>query len=407
VPADRDFELTWSPTVTPEMHAAAFVEEVGGDTYSLVMLTPPATVDSHTAPREVLFIIDTSGSMEGPSIRQAREALLLGVERLSERDRFNVIRFSNDATSVFAQPERVDTASRALALRFIASLVADGGTEMRGALELALSMPTASGFLRQIVFITDGAVSNEAEIVRMIHDRGGDSRLFTVGIGAAPNAWFMREAAAAGRGSYLFIADVSQVRDRMQDLFAKLERPALVDLALLWPGGVPAELAAEVPRDVYAGDPLVLVARLTEAPQGLLTLTGRDAAGDWVRQLPIRRLAGQPGIAKLWARERIGDLSRAQGTESYITELALRHHLVSDFTSLVAVDITPVRPAGISARPDQASTSGPAGGAWGETTGLPQTATPATLLAILGALSLCISLLLTASPRSMKTARAR
>ncbi|HKZ73130.1 MAG TPA: marine proteobacterial sortase target protein [Steroidobacteraceae bacterium] len=404
VPADRDFELVWSPLVAPDMQAAAFAERVGEATYALVMLTPPEAIVARAPPREVLFIIGTSGSMHGPSIEQAKAALLLGVERLGPGDRFNVIRFSNDASSLFDVSERVDGASQALAQRFIASLTADGGTEMRGALELAFSTTPAEGLLRQIVFITDGAVSNEAELIAMIRARAGEARLFTVGIGAAPNAHFMREASAAGRGSYLFIAEAVQVRERMQDLFLKLERPALVDLELHWPGGIAAELAAAMPSDVYAGDPLVVVARLPDEPQGLLTLSGRTEGGAWVRQLPIRQLGGQPGVAKLWARERIGELGRRKSfdtdagtTGNAIVALALAHHLVSDYTSLVAVETTPVRPPGVLAREEQASTSGPAGGAWANTTGFAGTATPASLLALLGLGSLLAAAVLVAA----------
>ena len=127
---------------------------------------------------------------------------------------------------------------------------------MKAALELAFATPPPAGLLRQIVFITDGGVSNEAEIIGLIRDRLGDARLFSVGIGAAPNAFFLQEMAAAGRGSYTFIAEREQVGQRMQDLFRKLEQPALVDLALQWPGGIQPDVATSLPRDVYAGDPM-------------------------------------------------------------------------------------------------------------------------------------------------------
>ena len=109
---------------------------------------------------------------------------------------------------------------------------------MKPALALAFATPASAGWLRQVVFITDGGVSNEAEVVALIRERLGDARLFSVGIGAAPNAYFLQEMATAGRGSYTFIAQREQVGQRMQDLFRKLEQPALVDLALQWPGGI-------------------------------------------------------------------------------------------------------------------------------------------------------------------------
>ncbi len=405
VPTDHDFELVWTPSVAPETHAAAFAERVGNDTYVLVTLMPPQISAERSYKREVLFIIDTSGSMSGPSIEQAREALRLGVTRLQPGDTFNIIRFSSDATSLFPTSQPAVGINRQSATDFIDRLVADGGTEMRGALELAFSMPPTQDALRQVVFVTDGSVSNEADLVKMIHTRIGGARLFTVGIGAAPNAWFMREAAAAGRGSYTFIPRIEQVSERMGDVFRKLENPALVDLQLHWPDGAEAVLAAGLPSDVYAGDPLTVAAKLSSVPKGVLTLTGRSGGGAWTRQLPINMVNDQAGVAKLWARERIGELSRqknvggdATEAESQIVSLALAHHLVSDHTSLVAVDLTPARPVGVDSRPEQAPTSAPRGGAWAQSTGFASTATPAPLLLLAGAIALALAFALRMIP---------
>jgi Ca-activated chloride channel homolog len=406
LPADRDFELVWVPAVQPDTAAAAFVEPNGADSFALLMLTPPPVEGSSSeVPREVEFIIDTSGSMSGPSIEQARAALQLGIDRLGAHDRFNVIRFSSDASSLFQSPQPLNETSRALASRFIAGLHADGGTEMRAPLEIALATSPPAGWLRQVVFITDGGVSNEAEIVRLIHEGIGNGRLFTVGIGAAPNAWFLQEAAAAGRGSYTFIAEREQVQARMADLFRKLEHPALVDLALHWPAGITVEPAAEVPGDLFSGDPLSVLVHLSgPLPAGtLLTLTGSQNGAAWVHQVPLTVVGQQSGVAKLWARERIRSITRqrnlgadAAQTEAAITAVALRHHLVSDFTSLVAVDVTPVRPAGASDRTEQAPVSAPTGSYWAST-GFARTATSAPLLLLVALLWLGLAVLLFAA----------
>jgi Ca-activated chloride channel family protein len=193
----------------------------------------------------------------------------------------------------------------------------------------------------------------------------------------------------------------------MEDLFHKLESPALVDLEIHWPGEVPAQLAASLPSDVYAGDPLVIAARLPAVPQGVLTVSGRSGGGPWTRQLPIKVVGDQAGIAKLWARERIGELSRQKnfGDEpakkaTEIVELALVHHLVSEFTSLVAVDVTPARPADIGWNREQASTSAPEGSYWARSTGFSSTATPAPLLLLIGMLALALAFALWAAPNA-------
>ncbi len=414
--ADRDFELSWAPVIAPDTMAAVYAEQHDGTTHALVLLTPPEAPAGAAPPREVIFIIDTSGSMGGPPIAQAQAALALGIAQLGPRDSFNIIRFSSEARALFPESRPADAQSRELAQRFVASLQASGGTEMRPALELAFGMPVAAEKLRQIVFITDGSVGNEAEIVALIQRRLGDARLFTVGIGAAPNAWFMQEAAAAGRGSYTFIAEAGQAGERMVELFRKLERPALVGLELHWPGGGRPELATPLPRDLYAGDPLVVAVRFGAEPlQGMLTLSGQDGGGAWVRQVPIVALAGEAGIARLWARERIAELARrkrlggrdtdASELDGQVLALALAYGVVSELTSLVAVDATPARPPGAPGRLEQAPTSAPAGGAWGRSAGFPVTATAAPLLSWLGAIALLLAGLLSVAGRVRQRAQ--
>jgi Ca-activated chloride channel family protein len=400
VAADRDFELVWTQAAASAVAGAAFVEKVGDETFALLMLSPPQHADELSLPREVTFIIDTSGSMEGPSIEQARAALSMGIDRLTQSDRFNVIQFASEYSNVFVSSQPVTVTSRTLASHFIAGLRANGGTEMRAPLDSAMSSPEMPGFLQQIVFITDGSVGNEAELVKLIHDRIGTKRLFTVGIGAAPNAYFLSEAAAAGRGSYTFIAEREQVGARMQELFAKLERPALIDLKVQWPQGMNVEVAAPLPRDLYSGDPVVVLARMPQMVTGEVVLSGRVHGAEWSQRVPLINVGDASGLSKLWARERIGALSREmhiggsnETLKAAMVELALKYHLVSEFTCLVAIDDAVDRPADSTSHLEQASTSAPVGGAWA-TTGFAKTATAAGLCQLIGLICLVLGLLL-------------
>jgi Ca-activated chloride channel family protein len=392
VPADRDFELVWSPDVGTAAGAALFTEQVGTDTYALLMLVPPheerAVV---TAPREVIYIIDTSGSMEGNSIRQAKAALTLALGRLRSSDRFNVIRFSDRTETLYVDPVPATSERIADALEFVAALDADGGTEMLPALQAAFRMKASTQHLRQIVFITDGAVGNEEELFELIR-RIGSGRLFTVGIGAAPNGHFMRTAAAMGRGTFTFIGADADVGRRMGELFEKIERPALTDIDLAWPSGITAELSASRIPDVYYGEPVVLTARLASVPRGLVSLSGRNGSGFWMRQIALTNPRKDAGVASLWARNRIQDLldqrrggADAETIRQQVLVLALGHSLVSPYTSLVAVDRTPVRPAGIDSRAAAIPHTAPAGSAWaGTQVGYPGTATSARLHLLIG-----------------------
>jgi len=355
VPADRDLELTWEPVPSRMPGLGLFRETVAGRTYLLATLTPP-TVEAESAARparDVTFVIDNSGSMSGASMRQAKAGLIAGLARLTPRDRFNVIRF--DDTWDALHPESVPATPEALAgaERFVTALEARGGTEMLAPLKAALADPhPEDGRVRQVVFLTDGAVGDEDRIFAAIHANLGRSRLFMVGIGSAPNGHLMRHAAEIGRGSFTEIRDLAQVDARTRALYAKLESPAVTDLTATFsvPG---AEVTPGALPDLYRGEPLVFAARLPEIG-GTVTVSGRVGGRPWSRTLPLAGAAPGAGISKVWARSRIGETETARITgrlgtdaaDAAILALALEHGLTTRLTSLVAVDATPRRAAG-------------------------------------------------------------
>ena len=384
VPADRDFEVTWVPELGHAPSAAVFGETREGRGYALVMLMP--TLPEAPTPRlarEVTFVIDTSGSMEGPSIVQAKAALALALERLQPGDRFNVIEFNSNARALFAVPMPVDPATLGRARTFVGRLKADGGTEMHKALTLALQPGEGTpGLVRQVVFLTDGAVGNEDELFKLIRDRLGDRRLFTVGIGSAPNAHFMRKAAEFGRGTHTLIGDANEVQLKMGLLFRKLESPVLTDVTIDWPAG--SEAWPGQVGDLYAGEPLVATASL-RGLDGEIVVRGRFAGTPWRASLPLSASGGHEGIHALWARAKIDALTDAQvaganadDVRAEIVRIALAHHLVTRHTSLVAVDVTPTMPAGTPVRSSAMPGNLPEGQDFEAIFGgLPQTATPA------------------------------
>jgi len=396
VPAARDFELVWTPDVGSAPGAALFTETLGGKTYALLMTLPPTLADADTprAPREITYIVDTSGSMEGVSIAQARDALSMALDRLQAGDRFNVIEFNSTSTSLFTAPMPFDAATHAQAKRFVAKLRARGGTEMLPALAAALDGPPESELMRQVVFLTDGAVGNEDAILRLLHDKLGDRRLFTIGIGPSPNTFFLTKAAQFGRGTFTFIGDVREVRQKMTDLFRKLESPALTDITVDWPGGTDA-WPRRVP-DLYAGEPVVVTAQFPAGTlQGNVLISGSRAGQKWQAVLPMQDGATEAGVAVLWARAKIdalmdagrqGPPEREPDIRNAVLDVALTHHLISKYTSLVAVDVTPTRPVGTDTLKSAVPGNIPEG-----LTGfdqLPRTATPAALSLVMGALLL-------------------
>ena len=194
VPADKDFELVWKPKAAAAPQTSLFYESVGGQDYLLAMVTPP-TLDAapKLLPRELIFVIDNSGSMAGTSIVQAKQSLLFALGRLRPGDKFNVVRFDDTLETLFDTAVDASSDNLAIAKHFVSRLDAAGGTEMLPALEAALkdATPEDTTRLRQVVFLTDGSVGNEAQLFEEIAKNRGRSRLFTVGIGSAPNSYFM------------------------------------------------------------------------------------------------------------------------------------------------------------------------------------------------------------------------
>ncbi|MCQ2003635.1 marine proteobacterial sortase target protein [Rhizobium sp. NRK18] len=358
VPADRDFEIDWRAAAGKAPNAGLFKESVDGKTYVMAFVTPPADPAAEKAvdKREVVFILDNSGSMSGPSIEQAQASLALAISRLKASDRFNVIRFDDTMTDFFGGLVPASPDNREKAIAYVRSLTADGGTEMLQALHAALTTQGKheDGALRQVVFLTDGAIGNEAELFDEIARNRGDARVFTVGIGSAPNSFFMTKAAELGRGTYTHIGSEDQVAERMGELFQKLEHPAMTDISAKFEGVGAQEITPDPMPDLYAGEPVVLTAELQEAdPSGTLLIAGKTGDQPWRVDMDIAKAAKGSGIAKLWAKRKIEDLESnafrigdQKALDKQIEDVAMAHHLVSRVTSLVAVNVTASRPSG-------------------------------------------------------------
>ena len=351
VPADSDFVLSWRPVVGQAPSAALFHEQLNGEHYALLMILPPSS-EAPTRSRlskETIFVIDTSGSMAGASIRQARKALVHALGQLHSDDAFNVIRF--DSTYERLHPESRPATARAIAeaIDWVRGLEARGGTEMRSALEAALAAGSERRAVRQVLFMTDGAVDNESALFGVIRRDLGRSRLYTVGIGSAPNSHFMTKAAEFGRGTFTYIASPGEVESRMRTLFAKLDSPVLHDLEIAWDAVGVEAWPSRIP-DVYIGEPVVVAARLL-AGVGKVLLTGRRGGEDLHVELDVRGGSNHAGVGRLWARRKIASLmnslhdgAEVERVSNEVVNLGIAHHLVTRWTSLVAVDVTPTAP---------------------------------------------------------------
>ncbi|MCJ9703180.1 MULTISPECIES: marine proteobacterial sortase target protein [unclassified Bradyrhizobium] len=370
VPADRDFELSWKPADEKAPTVGLFREHVGDADYLLAFITPPSVEQStqRPLPREVVFVIDNSGSMGGTSIVQAKASLTYALSRLQPTDRFNVIRFDDTMDVLFPASVPADAAHVGEATSFVSALQARGGTEMVPAMRAALADKLGdTGMVRQVVFLTDGAIGNEQQLFETITAMRGRSRVFMVGIGSAPNTYLMTRAAELGRGAFTHIGSVEQVEERMRGLFAKLENPAVTGLIAKF-SEAKADITPAIIPDVYRDEPLVLAAKLDKLA-GSLEIRGRVGERPWSVTLPLQNAAEGNGLSKLWAKRKIGDAEVARAmrelapeeADKAILALALDHQIVTRLTSLVAVDKTPSRPEGAPLKPSELPINLPAG----------------------------------------------
>jgi Ca-activated chloride channel family protein len=353
VASNKSFDLNWQLITNNQPQMSSFTQEVSGEHYTLLTLFPPKTEAAKVIARDIIFIIDTSGSMQGDSMEQAKVSLQLALLQLNDKDSFNIIAFDNDANLLFPVTQIASLDKIKKAQHFIDDLKADGGTEMYRPLSNALMMKKnkeqSAEAIRQIVFITDGAVANEYELMQLLNNARGDFRLYTVGIGAAPNGYFMKKAAQFGRGSYVFIQKQSEVQQKVTQFMTKISQPALTNITLsvdnlthqqveIFPKKIP---------DLHFGEPLQIAIR-SQRPITSIQLSATTTSTPFYQQLIINEHQLSKGISSLWARRKIESLldslivgANKEKVKSQVIATSLNHQIISPYTSFIAVEKQP------------------------------------------------------------------
>jgi Ca-activated chloride channel family protein len=368
---NQDFVLQWQLAQGDSPKAAFFqqsdyvedsTQALGGYHYGLLMVMPPKDAYAQPISKEVVYIIDTSGSMGGVAIRQAKQSLIAALDLLNSHDSFNIISFDDDTLSLFELSKPANMSNIKTAKHWLSKLNAGGGTNMYPALEQALQSSQDESTYRQVIFVTDGSVGNEDELFVLINRKLGNTRLHTIGIGSAPNGYFMSQAAKVGRGTYRYIGSTNEVKEKMTALFSQIGKPLMQDVKVTWPVDKVEMFPENIP-DLYSGQPLLVSARWTQTADKRLTQTinvsGELASAVWQEKIDItneekevtekgaKQKVVDKGVAQWWAKQKINHLTVLQRRSSIedkpklktqITQLALDHHLMSPYTSFIAVE---------------------------------------------------------------------
>jgi Ca-activated chloride channel family protein len=348
---NRDFVLKYAVAGRRIADAVLTHQDKRGGFFSLILQPPERVAVGEATPKELVFVLDTSGSMSGFPIEKAKEAMRHALAGLNPRDTFNLITFAGDTHILFPQPVPATPENLATAQQFLESRRGGGGTEMMKAIRAALDSSGQRDAVRVVCFMTDGEVGNDFEIIAEVK-RHPDARVFSFGIGSSVNHFLLDNMARYGRGEVEYVGlrdDGSAAARRFHE---RVRNPLLTDISIDW-GGLPVTdvTPAQIP-DLFSARPVVIAGRYSGSGGGVVRLRGRMAGRDFVREIRVELPASRPEhdvLATLWARRRVDDLmaqdmaamQRGQFPEDLkrqITQLGLDYRLMTQFTSFVAVE---------------------------------------------------------------------
>ncbi len=354
---DRDLTLKLE-LMEEEQPQLSFLQSENGDyVHGMATLFPPLaeTTDIEAMPKEVVFLIDTSGSMNGEPMEQAKEGLRECLLMLNPNDRFNIVRFSNDYSSMNDSFLGYSHQTENRALNYIDGLHANGGTEMQKAMSFVLDLPKSEGYMRMVVFLTDGDVGNESSLLRLVDHRLGDARIYSFGVGSAPNEFLLRKLSETGFGVANFLKNDEDIGEAMSNFFETVNSPVLTDVSLTWrnkDGSLFENLTQfpEVIPDVFLNRPVQLCYRYSDYFNGYLEVNGKvnnnsvsyafevtDA--ETLRHKGVEQLFGQALVNRGmmdWTGAR--DEEEKQIARQDVIDAAITYGLITPFTSRVAVE---------------------------------------------------------------------
>src|SRR3989449_9591372 len=321
-----------------------------GGFFTLILQPPERVTVEDVTPKELVFVLDTSGSMSGFPIEKAKETMKLALDNLYPYDTFNLITFSGDEHILFPEPVPASKENLEKAQRFLETRQGSGGTEMMKAVRASMDPSDAQGHVRIVCFMTDGYVGNEMEIIGEVQ-KHPNARVFAFGIGGSVNRFLLDNMAKYGRGEVEYVAlndDGSAAARRFHE---RVRNPLLTDISIDWNGLAVSDVYPKSVPDLFGAKPVILFGRYSGNGRGVIRLKGKMSGRDFVREIPIDFSSPQSHdvLATLWARTRVDDLmsqdfngaqrgAMKEDVKQSIVQLGLDYRLMTQFTSFVAVE---------------------------------------------------------------------
>ncbi len=320
--------------------------------YFTLILQPPDKVNTEdVTPKEIVFVLDTSGSMSGFPIEKAKEAMCLALDNLNPYDTFNLITFAGDTSILFEKPVPATSENLQKAQAFLASRNGNGGTEMMKAIKAALEPSDSKQHLRIVCFMTDGEIGNDMAILGEIKNHP-NARVFSFGIGSSVNRYLLDKIAEEGNGEAEFVALNDDGSAAAKRFYERVRSPLLTDISIDYGNLQVADVYPKHINDLFSAKPIIIYGRYTGDGSGVIKLKGKSFGREIVREIPVTFPESEPNhdvLATLWARSRIADLMSAdyEGVQDgnaksevkeTITNLGIEYRLLTQFTSFVAVE---------------------------------------------------------------------
>ena len=347
---NKDFILRYD-VAGKKIEDAVLTHAAGTGGFFTLILQPPEriTVEDVT-PKEIVFVLDTSGSMNGFPIEKAKESMKLALDNLYPYDTFNLITFAGDTHILFPEPMPATKENLAKAQSFLQSRQGSGGTEMMKAIKASLDPSDKQHHVRIVCFMTDGYVGNEFQIIDEIQ-KHPNARVFSFGIGSSVNRYLLDNMAKYGRGEVEYVAlndDGSAAARRFHE---RIRDPLLTDISIDWNGLAVADVYPGTIPDLFGAKPVIVTGRYSGNSKGTIRLKGKMSGRDFVREIPVDFSSAQSHdvLATLWARTRVDDLmsrdfrgvqngGMKDDLKQSIIQLGLDYRLMTQFTSFVAVE---------------------------------------------------------------------
>ena len=349
---NRDFAISYRTAGDTISDVALTHTDERGKFFTLVLQPPARVKQEQVVPRELVFVLDTSGSMSGFPMETSKAMMRRAIESLRPADRFNLITFAGNTSVLFPNPVENTEKNRRLALRFIDTLQGSGGTEMMKAIDTALGGEHDPGKVRIVCFLTDGYVGNDMAIIGAVKNHAKTTRVFSFGIGNAVNRFLMDTMAQAGRGEAHYVLTHEEASKAADKFYQRIDAPVLTDIQLDFGGVVVEDIYPQRIEDLFAAKPVVVKGRYTKGGSGMIKLKGINAGGAFQREIAVTFPEANPEntvLASQWARAKVDhlmlqDMSGAQQGEmkpelkAEIANLGITYHLMTQFTSFVAVE---------------------------------------------------------------------